>query len=66
MRKYCKTKQHSVDGIRKTTYIIEEDKCKDWIKRAEPDEIAPKTEEELKDEEDRKKIDAIDDDYKCV
>jgi len=63
MRKYCYTKQHSVKGKRMTTYIIDESKCGDWIQRAKPDVIDPKTEEELKDEEDRKRIDAIDDDY---
>ena len=46
-----------------TTYIIEEDKCKDWIQRVKPDVIEPMTEEELKRAEERKKIDLIDDDY---
>ena len=63
MRKYCITKQHSVKGKRMTTYIIDKSKDIDWIQRAKPDVIDPKTEEELNCEERKRMLDAIDDDY---
>ena len=63
MRKYCKTKQHSVKGARITSYIIEDEKCKDWIQRAKPDEIAPKTKEELEREKRKEEREKAVDDY---
>ena len=48
MKKYCSTKQHSINGRRITTFIIEESRCLDWIQREKPDIIIPKTEEELR------------------
>jgi len=63
MKKYCTTKQRMVDGKRMTTYMIDENKCKDLFQEEIPDVIEPKTEEELKREEGRKEADKILDDY---
>ena len=62
MKKYCNTKQHSVGGIRMTTYIIEESRCKDWIQREKPNIIEPKTVHELMFERE-KGVDEIMDDF---
>ena len=43
--------------------MIDEKKCKDLFQEDVPEVIEPKTEEELKRAEERKKIDLIDDDY---
>jgi len=60
MKKYCTTKQHSVKGIRMTTYIIDRHKC-DFIEVEKPDEIEPLSENEMKFDRTGKTVDAIED-----